>query len=57
MLKRTKQSNPLVSLFGCESPDVKLEAWKIHHRTVRLRYLAGIAAAAFMGLRPWHWLG
>jgi hypothetical protein len=48
MLKRPKKSDPLSDLFGPESSHVKLEAWRIHNRTVRFRYLAGIVAAAIL---------
>ncbi len=51
MLKRPKKSNPLSDLFGLESSHVKLEAWRIHNRTVRLRYFAGIIAAVILK----HW--
>ena len=53
MLKGPRKNNPLTDLFGLESPHVKLEAWRIHNSTVRLRYLAGIIAAVILK----HWLG
>jgi hypothetical protein len=57
MLKRTKKSDPLSDLFGPEPPHVKLEAWRIHNRTIRIRYFAGIVGAVLLKLGSTYWPG
>lgn len=56
MLKRNRKSDPICDLFGPEPPHVKLEAWKIHHRTIRIRYFA-VVAVVFLKLGSMYWLG
>lgn len=55
MLKRPKKGNPLSDLFDREPSHVKLEAWKIHNRTIRIRYYAVIVAGALIKLGSMYW--
>lgn len=57
MLKRPTKNDPLLGLFDGEASNVKLEAWKIHHRTKRIGYLVVFAVALLPKWQLWHWFG